>query len=316
MFGPIESLPSVLGAHPPQENNATLETKGYEVSISWKDRIGSDFSYNARMILGDSKTKVIKYSNPTKILSNWYEGQMVGEIWGYETVGFFEDDADVDAHADQSAFHTRWQAGDIKYRDLNNDGVINWGDNTLDSHGDLKVIGNSMPRYNYGLAVGFNWKGVDFNMHWQGVGKKDVIFNSNTNVFWGFRGNKRHNSYFEEHMDYWSPEGSDFGGGPDAYFPRPYIVSEHQKNTKVQSKYLQSAAYVRLKNLQIGYTVPDRVSRKVRIERLRIYLSGENMVTFTKLSKNFDPETTGGLFGAGKIYPLQKAISMGLNISF
>jgi len=147
MHGPAEAVPSVLGTKPAPANNAEIGTKGFELSLSWNDRIGK-VRYNARFILGDNTTKVLKYPNPTKILSTWYEGQELGEIWGYESAGFFKDKADVDAWVDQTAFYKRWQAGDIKYVDLNGDDEIGWGENTLEDHGDKKIIGNSMPHYN------------------------------------------------------------------------------------------------------------------------------------------------------------------------
>jgi len=316
MFGPSQALPSVLGTSPPDENNAELETKGFELILTWKDRIGSDFSYNLKFALGDNKSTVVKYNNPTGILSTWYEGQVLGDIWGYETVGFFKDDADVDAHADQSVFHALWTAGDIKYKDQDGDGEITYGENTLDDHGDKIIIGNNRPRYNYGITAGLNYKGFDFRMFWQGIMKRDLMFSSSTNVFWGFRGSMWQNSYYEEHMDYWSPAGSDFGGGPNAYYPKPYILSEHRKNTQPQTKYIQSGAYIRLKNIEVGYTLPTKLSKKVLVQKARIYISGENLLTFTKLTKLFDPEATGGGLGGGKIYPLQKVYSFGVNLTF
>ena len=146
--------------------------------------------------------------------------------------------------------------------------------------------------------------------------KKDIMFSNSTNVFWGFRGSMWQNSFFEQHMDYWSPEGSDFGGGPDAYYPKPYVLAEHRKNTQPQTKYLQNGAFIRLKNVELGYTIPSKITQRVFIKSARIYIGGENLLTFTKLTKLFDPEATGGGLGGGKIYPLQKVLFMGVNISF
>ncbi|MCU4175168.1 SusC/RagA family TonB-linked outer membrane protein [Carboxylicivirga sp. N1Y90] len=309
MIGPSQSLPDVLGASPPLINNATLETKGFELVLTWKDRIGN-LSYNVRGVLGDNKTVISDYSNPTKTLNNWYSGQEHGEIWGYETAGFFKEGETGDDWHDQTAFHSRWQGGDIKFQDLNGDGVINWGDDTVDNPGDKKVIGNTTPRLNYGLSIGLNYKGFDFNMFWQGVAKRDWIFSRYTNVFYGFRGSMWQNSYFEDHMDYWTPENT------DAYYPRPYLQGEHLKNTREQTKYLQNAAYLRLKNIQLGYTLRGNWTSKVKLSKVRLYVSGENLLTFTKLSKLFDPEALGGRYGSGKIYPLSKVVSMGVNVTF
>ncbi len=323
MFGPAQALPSVLGTSPPQENNAELETKGFELIISWKDRISSDLSYNLKFALGDNKSTVTKYNNPTGILESgdpdnpvWHEGQVLGDIWGYETVGFFQDAADVDAHADQSVFHALWTPGDIKYNDRDGDGEITYGANTLDDHGDKLIIGNNRARYNFGITAGARYKGFDFRMFWQGVMKRDIMFSNSTNVFWGFRGSMWQNSYYDEHMDYWSPAGSDFGGGPDAYYPKPYILGEHRKNTQPQTKYVVDGSYIRLKNIEIGYTLPQELTQKVAIQKARIFIGGENVLVFTKLTKLFDPEITGGGLGGGKMYPIQKVYSAGINLSF
>ncbi|MCG8306799.1 MAG: TonB-dependent receptor [Cytophagales bacterium] len=311
--GPAEAVPAVLGTSPPSKNNTTLETKGFEFLVSWQDRLSADFRYDIKLVLGNSKSTITDYNNPTGILNTYRTGQVLGEIWGYTSAGFFQ--SDNEDWADQSALYSRWTAGDMKYEDINNDGKIDWGDNTVDNPGDQSIIGNSRPQYNYGITGGLQWKGFDLNMFWQGVGKKDVLFGSGVNVFYGFRGSKWQNSYYVEHMDYWSPEGSDFGGGPNAYYPKPYMSGEHTKNTRPQTKYMQNGAYIRLKNLQLGYTIPGELTERIKIQRLRFYFSGENLLTFTKLTKLFDPEATGGAWGAGKIYPLQRTLSVGVNIS-
>ena len=310
VVGPAQALPSVLGTSVPKTNNAEVETNGFELILSWRDKIGSEFNYNVKATLGDSKSEVIKFPNPTGLLSEWYEGENVGDIWGYETVGFFAEGETGDDWYDQSAFRSRWQGGDIKYQDLNGDEKINWGDNTLENPGDQKIIGNNRARYNYSITAGFNWKGFDFNMFWQGIGKRDWMFSRYTNVFFGFRGNKWQNSYMAPHMDYWTPENS------NAYYPRPYMGSEHLKNTRPQTKYLQNAAYIRLKNVQLGYTLPGSLTEKIKLSKVRIYTTGENLLTFTQMTELFDPEALGGAWGGGKIYPLPKVLSLGVNVTF
>jgi TonB-linked SusC/RagA family outer membrane protein len=310
MVGPAESLPSVLGTGVPSTNNAELETKGFELVLTWRDRIGSDFSYNVKAVLGDNKSTVVKYPNPTNILSNWYEGEVVGDIWGYETAGYFAEGETGADWYDQSALYARWQEGDVKFQDINGDEKINWGDNTVDNPGDMKIIGNNRPRYNFGITAGFNYKGFDFNMFWQGIGKRDFSFGTSTNVFYGFVGNMWQSSFYREHMDYWTPENT------DAYYPRPYMTGEHTKNTRTQTKYLQNAAYARLKNVQLGYTLPSDLTQKISVERVRLYVTGENLVTITGMTKLFDPEALGGGWGSGKIYPLSRLLSMGVNVTF
>lgn len=322
MLGPSEDLPAVLGTSPPQANNAELETEGFELKISWEGHITHEFNYSLKFILGDNKTTIVKYNNPTGYLGSWYKGQVYGDIWGYETVGFFQAGETVDDHADQNAIYNRWQAGDIKYKDLNEDGKIDWGDNTLENHGDLKIIGNDQPRYHFGFLSGMDYKGFDFKVFFQGVGKRDFMFPSGTtgNIFWGLGGKSGFNKQFfgVPQQDYWTPEGADHGGGPDAYFPRPYYGKEHLKNNEPQTKYLQNAAYIRLKNIELGYTIPQSLSRKMKINRARIYLSGENALLFTKMIETVDPENLEKLYwaGHGKTYPLPKLFSIGVNVDF
>jgi len=320
MFGPAQSLPAVLGTEAPLENNAEIMTKGWETSITWKDKIGDDFRYNFRIILGDNTTEITKYNNETNYLGNWYKGQQVGEIWGYETDGFIQQEGeDI---PDQSLFWGgNWGPGDIKYKDLNGDGIVNNGAFTKEDHGDLKVIGNSAPRYNYGFSFGAGWKGLDFNMFWQGVGKRDLYVYKNaswnTAVFYGVTGVQSHSTMFKQHLDYWRPaDDSGLGANTNAYYPKPYFTNEHDKNLQTQSKYLLNAAYLRLKNVQLGYTINPNFTKRAHIQKLRFYISGENLLTFTELTDLMDPETAVSSNGSGLIYPLSRVFSFGLNVTF
>jgi TonB-linked SusC/RagA family outer membrane protein len=305
MLGPAESLPAVLGTAVPQSNNATLQTKGFEVSLEWKDNI-SDFSYSTRLILSDAVSTVKEYYNPQNLLSApYYKGMTLGEIWGFTTVGLFESDAQAQS-VDQSYFSADvLRAGDVYYKNLDSDPKINIGNNTVENPGDKSIIGNSTPRMAFGISFNAAWKGFDFNMLWQGIGKRDLWLNSP--IFWGAGGIYWFTAY-EEHMDYWTEDNR------DAYWFRPYM-NKGYKNKQVQTRYLQNGAYIRLKSVQLGYTIPSSLTSKVRIQNLRVYFSGENLLTFTKLMKAFDPEATGGL-QSGYIYPLQKVLSGGLSVTF
>ncbi|MFH0759528.1 MAG: TonB-dependent receptor [Bacteroidota bacterium] len=327
MFGPAENLPEILGTSPPLENNAEMETKGWELSMAWKDRISADFSYHLNVFIGDSKSTVLEYKNEDGTLDDWYNDKQIGEIWGYTTDGLIQD---VDEEMpNQSKFYSKWGPGDMKYTDLDGNDTINDGSRTLDDHGDLTVIGNSLPRYNYGISAGVNWKGFDMNMFWQGVGKRDYFptyIDWSSANFWGMIGDVNGSSIFKEgHLDYWRPadETNILGPNTDAYYAKPYISAENVKNRQVQTKYLLNAAYVRLKSLQIGYTIPGELTNKVHVQKLRVYFSGENLLTFTKLTKLLDPETSvvsgtdiGGRNGIGRVYPLSRVISFGLNVTF
>lgn len=312
MFGPANALPAVLGAKVPQENNADLRTTGFELSLGWRDQIGDNFKYNASFILSDSRSKVTAYNNPTKLLSTYYEGQEIGEIWGYKTSGIIQTDEQLQKMPDQSYIYGNWSKGDIEYKDLNDDHKIDIGSNTKDDHGDLTVIGNTTPRFNYGISLGAEWKGFDLSLFFQGVGKRDFyppIWGNAGVLFWGFTGGYGSNMY-KETSDFWTENNL------DAYYSKPYNSNEVKKNQEVQTRYLQNAAYLRLKNLQLGYTIPASVMQKIGIQRVRLFFSGENLFTLTSLHKNFDPELLGGNWGAGKMYPLSRTISFGLNVDF
>ena len=306
MLGPAESLPSVLGTAVPRSNNATLRTNGFEISLDWRDKI-ADFSYGAKFVLSDAVSTVTRYYNPQNLLSApYYEGMKLGEIWGFTTVGLFESD-DQAKSVDQSYFSADvLRAGDVHYADLNNDGKIDIGTNTIENPGDKSIIGNSTPRLAYSMSLNASWKGFDLNMLLQGIGKRDLWLNSP--IFWGAGGIYWLTAY-EEHMDYWTENNT------DAYWFRPYM-DKGNKNKQVQTRYLQNGSYLRFKTVQLGYTLPSNIPTKARIQNMRVYVSGENLLTFTKLFAAFDPEATGGARANGYIYPLQKIISAGMTVTF
>ena len=311
MFGPGEALPAVLGTSVPLANNATLSTKGFELTLNWRQVIYNDFNYSINLVLSDNKSVVKKYNNPTKYINNYYEGQVYGEIWGYVREGLFQTDKEA-SEVNQSQLYIKWSAGDVKYKDLNNDGKITRGSQTVDDPGDLKVIGNSSPRYLFGINANANYKSLDFSVFWQGVGKKDTWMEVNNSSFWGFNTAQWNSTILKHNSDFWRTDNT------NAYFPKPYLSSENNKNHQIQTRYLQDASYIRLKNIQIGYTLPISVSRKIRLEKIRTYVNGENILTFSNMMESFDPETAKGTTGGGRgfAYPLSRTYTFGLNITF
>lgn len=307
MVAAAPSLPGILGATPPNLNNADLKSYGWELELSWRDKI-KDFNYGIRLTLDDNQEMITRYYNPTGSLSQYYDGRMIGEIWGYTTVGIAQSQAEMDAHLanNRPNWGTGWTAGDVMFKDLNGDGIVNSGSNTLDDHGDISVIGNSTPRYRFGLTLDGSWKGIDFSFFFQGVLKRDYWLGGP--YFWGASGGQWQSTAFVEHLDYWTPEN------PNAYYPRPSFAST--QNQQTQTRYLQNAAYVRLKNAQIGYTLPKTWTKKAGMESVRVYVSADNLVTFSDMISIFDPEALGGDWGEGKLYPLQRTISVGINIGF
>ncbi len=318
MIGPAPELPSILGATPPKINNADMKSYGFEFELGWRDQIG-DFTYGAKFTLADDQQKITSYPNENLKLSEaYYPGMMLGEIWGYETVGIAQTQEEMDAHlakVDQSSLGSKWGAGDIMYADLDGNGVISNADNTRDNPGDRKIIGNKTPRFKYGVTLDAAWKGIDFRIFFQGVAKRDYWMNGP--YFWGANGTGEWQAAgFVEHWDFWRPEGDPLGANTDAYYPR--VLKNDSRNMKVQSRYLQNAAYCRIKNLQVGYTLPKAWTDKAGMSSVRVYVSGDNLFTFSHMSKIFDPEALESTYDAnnGKLYPLQRTISVGLNVNF
>ena len=300
--GPAQVLPAILGAAVPRVNNAAIRTTGFELTMQWNDRIG-EVGYSVRANLSDYKGAVVKYNNPSRSLSTFYEGQNMGDIWGYVSNGLYATDADAAKAPKAQFWNSTWRAGDVIYQDLNNEGVINNGKNTVDSSGDRRIIGNNTPRYQYSMNLSFDYKGFDLGIFLQGVAKRDAWIGSN--YFWGIVGSEWQSSPFTIHYDRWTPANT---GG---YFPKFYMSGENDKNTQTQTRYLQNAAYMRIKNLQLGYTLPAQLLSHIRAQKVRVYFSVENLATFTKMAKTIDPELS---ISDAKIYPLQRTWSCGINV--
>jgi TonB-linked SusC/RagA family outer membrane protein len=307
IIGPAEQFPAVLGTAAPKANNASLETNGFELTLGWRDQI-NDFSYGVRATLADSKSVVKKFPNETRAINTWYEGAIVGNIWGFVTEGYYtkaDEEAGINQDRQKAINGSTWVAGDIKYKNLDDNELITYGKSTVDDPGDRKIIGNNTPRYTYGLSLDAAWKGFDVSLFLQGIGKRDAWISSN--YFWGNISNVWQVSLFDVHKDRWSENN------PDGYFPKQYFDGRATKNQQTQTKYLQDASYLRFKNLQIGYTLPKQLLDKAGISKLRFYISGENLATFTNLIKTVDPEFS---VSDGKVYPLQSTWSLGVNLSF
>lgn len=307
-------LPATFGTAAPTINAGEMETKGFELTLGWKDQVG-DFRYAVKALLSDYTGKVTKYPNPTQILSDFYVGQHIGDIWGYTSTGLYANDQAAAGALPASFWNSTWKGGDVIYQDLDQSGRIDNGKNTVSESGDLSIIGNNTPRYSYGLTLDLAWKNFDFNAFIQGVAKRDVWVNSN--YFWGITGDRFQSSFFDIHRDRWTAEN------PGGYYPKYYMSSEMAKNEVVQTRYLQNGAYLRFKNVQLGYSLPKHLIERVKINRLRFYVSVENLATITKMVKSIDPELAVPVDGAianvnssdGKIYPLRRTFSFGLNLT-
>ena len=319
MLGPAPERPAILGVGVPKANNTDLKDYGFELQIGWQDMLSNGFSYGAKFLLSDYQTKITKYPNITGNLGSYYKGRKMGEIWGYETVGIAKSQEEMDNHlaslpnGGQNAIGSNWGVGDIMYKDINGDGKIDNGNNTLSDHGDLKKIGNSTPRFQFGFDLNAAWKGFDFRAFFQGVMKRDIWQGSY--YFWGAGdGGIWHSTALKEHQDYFRNDpDSPMGMNINSYYPRPLFGNG--KNQQTQTKYLLDGSYIRLKNVQLGYTIPSHLTQKIGVSNLRVYFSGENLWTGTSLTKIFDPETVTGGSG-GSVYPLSKVFSVGFSVNF
>ncbi len=320
LVGPGPAVPALLGTSVPRENSGEIRTRGFDLEIKWKDHIG-DFYYEIGGNLANNRSVVMSYNNPTGILTTYRQGQVLGETWGYKTDGFFQTTDEVTNWANQSFLWSgKWNPGDLKYVDLDKSGAINAGKNTVADHGDMVILGNQLPQYLYGINASASWKGIELAVFFQGVGKQDLYITEilNGNVFRGPANGPLHMMVYQQHLDYWRDASSPLGANPNAYYAKPYSVfdGDNSKNYgRPVDRYLPSGAYCRLKNLRMGYTIPSKITNKAQIKGANIYFSGENLFIINKF-KLLDPEQTAGSAGDGRIYPLSKSLSLGLNINF
>ncbi|GAA0880529.1 TonB-dependent receptor [Algoriphagus jejuensis] len=332
MFTVGPTLPAIYGTTVPKGNYADLETTGWEVSIAWADDFAlatKPFNYNVRVIMSDYKAFVTKYNNADKRLTDYYVGQQIGEIWGYQVEGLFRSEEEIlnsPSQANIPNTNTRKNyVGDLKFRNLDGDDVIYHGLNQVGNSGDKSIIGNSEPRYAYGINLNADWNGFFIGAFFQGVLKQDW-YPSAESRFWG-QYNRPYNQYPSWHEDNMFREEL---GNFDAYLPRlvGYISQGTGRALNMPNdRYLQNAAYIRLRNIQVGYTLPQHLTSKIHASDVKVYLSAENLWTWSPLYKwtrdtdvtsiyGSDRDLSGGTSGDGYNYPMLKAISAGLTVNF
>lgn len=332
MFTVGPTLPGIFGTTVPKGNYADMKTTGWEISIGWANKFNlasKPFNYSAKVILSDYISTITKYNNADKVLTDYYEGMRVGEIWGYQVEGLFRSQEEIDNSPSQSLIpntNTRKNyVGDIKFRNLDGDDVIYRGNNRVGDSGDLSIIGNSEPRYMFGINLNGDWNGFYVSAFFQGVLKQDW-YPSPESRFWG-QYNRPYNQFPAwQQGNMFSEELQNF----DAYLPRlvGYIAQGSGRALNVPNdRYLQNAAYIRLRNLQFGYSLPTKVTSKIGAEKVTIYFSGENLWTWSPMYKwtrdtdvasiyGSDRDLSGGTSGDGYNYPMLQNLSIGLNINF
>ena len=341
MLVPRNAISQIAGVSTlPQENSGNLTTNGWELQVDYNHIFDNDLSIYATATIADAKSKISEWNTSTGLLTGNYEGKELGELWGFKTAnGYFTADEvangvqtakgkvsikDYQGHLQSGNFI--YGEGDIKYQDLDGNGKVDSGEGTIDDHGDLVRIGNTTPRYEFSLRVGAAWKGFDAEILFQVVGKRDAWIRSSV-ILPHFEGAQM--AIFSDQLDYYTSDNQ------NAKFPRPYIghssgrangltKSYGGNNYYPQTKYLSNLAYMRLKNLTIGYTIPAKLTQKANIEKARVYFSGENLLTFDHLDKAMDPEALGGwnttsgidVAMAGRSTPFCRTLSFGVQVTF
>jgi TonB-linked SusC/RagA family outer membrane protein len=317
-------IPNVYGATQPEENVASIETKGFELAVNYRNQfrlLSKSFNYGFTVALSDNFSTVKKINNPTALTNSLYEGKRMGEIWGYITDGFFRTDAEAKTYPVNQQFLNRVRldnnipirAGDLRWIDLNHDNTISAGANTIYDPGDQRVVGNSTPRYSYSFGGNASWNNIDVSFLFQGLGKMNWYPGNNADRFWG-----------PYSRPYFSFIPADFekdvysANNTNAYFPNLLAYVALNANNELRAtnnRYIQDLAYLRLKNLTIGYTLPVQLTQRAMIKGLRFFASGENIFTVTKLrSKYIDPEQAMAQID-GRVYPFSKTFSFGVDIT-
>lgn len=286
------NIPLITGLKAPYQNAGKVSNKGWELGLNYDGKI-RDFKYNIGVNVSDVKNKVVDMHgiNQSAVTVS-REGYPVNSIFGLQAEGFFQNDDEVARHATQ--FGTI-APGDIKYKDQNGDGIIN--------ESDKVILGNTVPRYTFGANLNASWRGFDLGVFLQGVGKVDgLIYGAGIMPFYvsSVGGTAQ-----ERFKDYWTPQHK------DAAFPR--LVFGGTNNQQISSFWMKSAAYLRLKNLQIGYTLPAHLVKAVRLNSLRVFVNGSNLFTASKFWKGYDVETAVGVADS---YAIVKVYSFGVNVNF
>lgn len=292
-------LPAVLGAASPQINSGTMDTKGWELTVKYRNTTGYGLNYDFAATLSDAQSEVVKFANNPNNLTgdkNLYEGQKMGEIWGYETYGIFQSQEEISSAPSQKLISSGlWFPGDVRYKDLDGNNEITFGNNTVGNPGDRRIIGNETPRYQFGLNSNFSYKNFDLNIFVQGIGKRDLWIGNN--LYWGAGAT----GTWETYNNSWTPERT------DAFYP---AYKNASRNRHVQTRYLANGAYLRMKNLAVGYSIPKALTDKIKLQRLRVSASAYNLFEIKSVPETFDPELVG------MNYPILRSFAFGIQATF
>jgi TonB-linked SusC/RagA family outer membrane protein len=322
MLGPGADYPSVVGASAPLQNAADMETNGWELQLSWRDKSG-DMAYNFGFNISDNISKITKFNNEAKLLSDHYVGETIGEIWGYEFDRFYTADDFVEGTLKTTAAGeltggtlkdgvprikgSNPNPGDVLFKHPDENEDIWTSSNTLDDPGSRKIIGNNSYRYVFGFNADVSWKGFNLSVLLQGTGKRDVwqknssIIPYTSNYFV---------SLFDYQLDYWTPENT------QSFYPRIYQSAGYNtgNNTNVSDRYLLDASYLDIKSAVLSYDLPKTLISKIKLEKVTFFINGENLWSFNHYPDGIHPDNANK--GQGATYPIMRKITGGLNITF
>jgi TonB-linked SusC/RagA family outer membrane protein len=298
------NLPNIIGIGTPAYNLGELKSWGKELEVKWRDHVGN-VEYTVGFNVSDNQNKLLKYVGKNSIgtggVVKYMEGYAINSVWGYQTDGLIQGKEDLDNYKGKftTQYFNNLAPGDMKYIDKNGDGVLSAGGGTPQNPGDLVNLGTINARYNYGFNFGLSWKGFDFSAFFQGAAQRKFLIKEETlspmlgtaDMPWTI------------HMDRWTPDN------PNAFFPRMYQTDAH--NFKPSDRWAQNGSYLRLKNIQLGYTVPVK---RTFIRNLQVYVSGQDLWETTKVLSVYDPEVGNNVDATS--YPFYRTVSFGLNAGF
>lgn len=293
-------VPGLFGNGAPIQNAGKVETRGWELSVNYRLKTGpvvhnfaGNISDSFNEVIDTRGTEIIGGSDVQTIIK---EGYPLYSYYAYRSDGFFQNEEECQKGPHLEGITPK--PGDIRYLDKNGDGVIKPDD-------DRFIVGNDFPRYTFGFTYGLEYKGFDFSMMWQGVGRRNKWMRGESVEAFH---NNNEGPVMDFHQDRWTPNN------PDATYPRLTMGAESANNAAKSDFWIQDAKYLRLKNAQIGYTFPQQWMKKLYVKNLRIFASVQNPLTFTKMKGGWDPEYTGD--GSGRAYPVARVYSFGLNVKF
>ncbi len=293
-------VPGLYGYSAPIQNASVVETRGWELSLNYRLKTGQ-LTHNISGNISDSFNEVID-NRGTEIIGGWdvetiiKEGYPLFSYYAYRSDGFFQNEEEIENGPHLEGITPK--PGDIRYLDKNGDGIIN-PDN------DRFIVGNDFPRYTFGFSYGLEYRNFYFSMFWQGVGKRSKWMRGESVEAFH---NNNEGPLLDFHIDRWTSMN------PDASYPRLTMGSESANNAAKSDFWIQDASYLRLKNAQVGYNVPYQLTRNIGVQDMRIFISAQNALTFTKMKGGWDPEYTAD--GSGRTYPVSTTYSIGVNIKF